>query len=358
MDTNTNGIMIEKIDTTTMKTPVSYKPKDYKSANSVRWCPGCGDHAVLGCIQKAMAERSLVPEDTVMVSGIGCSSRLTYYMNTYGIHSIHGRALPIATGIKVANPKLNVWVATGDGDSLAIGGNHFIHTIRRNVDLTVVLFNNKIYGLTKGQFSPTSDRGFVAKSAPYGTVEDPFRPAELCFGARGNFFGRGIDVDLKNLTDTLVAASMHKGASIVEVLQNCVIFNDGTHNKLSDKSWREDNTILLQHGKKMIFGNDKNRGLVIDGWNLKAITIGEDGYSIDDVLVHDTSTKDNVLQLKLALMGTEEDELPVALGVIRDVEAQTYEVEQEKQIEMVQSKTPKRTFEEFLMSSNNIWEVK
>ena len=160
------------------------------------------------------------------------------------------------------------------------------------------------------------------------------------------------------MTDTLVAASKHKGASIVEVLQNCVIFNDGTHNKLSDKSWREDNTILLQHGDKMIFGKNKNRGLVVDGWNLKAITIGEDGYSIDDVLVHDTSTKDNVLQLKLALMGTEEDGLPVALGVIRDVEAQTYEVEQEKQIEMVQSKTPKRTFEEFLMSSNNIWEVK
>ena len=337
---------------------LTYSPKDYKSLNSVRWCPGCGDHAVLNCIQRAMAELNLVPDDTVMVSGIGCSSRLTYYMNTYGIHSIHGRALPIATGMKVANPKLNIWVTTGDGDSLAIGGNHFIHTIRRNVDLTIVLFNNKIYGLTKGQFSPTSDRGFVAKSAPYGTVEDPFRPAELCFGARGKFFGRGIDVDLKNLTDTMVAASKHKGAAVVEVLQNCVIFNDGIHNKFSDKSWRKENTILLQDGEKMIFGNEDNKGIVVDGWSLKAVKIGENGYTLDDVLVHNTSTKDSTLHQKLALMGAEEySNLPVALGVIRDVESPTYEMEQEKQIQEVQAKTPKRTFEEFLMSSSNVWEV-
>ena len=338
---------------------LTYSPKDYKSLNSVRWCPGCGDHAVLNCIQKAMAELNLVPDDTVMVSGIGCSSRLTYYMNTYGIHSIHGRALPIATGMKVAKPNLNIWVTTGDGDSLAIGGNHFIHTIRRNVDLTIILFNNKIYGLTKGQFSPTSDRGFVAKSAPYGTVEDPFRPAELCFGARGKFFGRGIDVDLKNLTDTMVAASKHKGAAVVEVLQNCVIFNDGIHNKFSDKSWRKENTILLRNGEKMVFGENNDKGIVIDGWNLKTITIGEDGYTIDDVLVHNTTTEDNTLHQKLALMGAEEySNLPVALGVIRDVEAPTYEIEQEKQIQEVQAKTPKRSFEEFLMNSGNVWEVK
>ncbi|MDD3727319.1 MAG: 2-oxoacid:ferredoxin oxidoreductase subunit beta [Dysgonamonadaceae bacterium] len=335
-----------------------YKPKDYKSENSVRWCPGCGDHAVLNSIHRAMAELNLVPEDTVMVSGIGCSSRLTYYMDTYGLHSIHGRALPIATGMKVANPKLNIWVATGDGDSLAIGGNHFIHAIRRNVDLTIVLFNNKIYGLTKGQFSPTSERGFVAKSAPYGTVEDPFRPAELCFGARGKFFGRAIDVDLKNLTNTLVAASKHKGAAVVEVLQNCVIFNEGIHSKLTDKTWRKENTILLTQGEKMIFGENNDKGIVIDGWDLKSVTIGEDGYTLDDVLVHDATCEDNVLQLKLALMGLEGDKLPVAMGVIRDVEAPTYEQEHEKQIEAVQAKTPKRSFEEFLMSSSTIWEVK
>ena len=337
---------------------LTYKPKDYKSVNSVRWCPGCGDHAVLNCIHRAMAELNLNPDDTVMVSGIGCSSRLTYYMETYGIHSIHGRALPIATGMKVANPKLNIWVSTGDGDSLAIGGNHFIHTIRRNVDLTIALFNNKIYGLTKGQFSPTSERGFVAKSAPYGTVEDPFRPAELCFGARGKFFGRAIDVDLKNLTNTLVAAAKHKGAAVVEVLQNCVIFNDGVHSKFSNRAWRNENTLVLQHGEKVIFGENNDKGIVIDGWNLKAITIGEDGYTIDDVLVHDSSTKDDTLHQKLALMGTEDrSDFPVALGVIRDVEAPTYEKEQERQIKEVQAKTPKRSFEEFLMSSENVWEV-
>lgn len=338
---------------------IRYSPKDFKSSNSVRWCPGCGDHAVLNCIHRAMSELDLVPDDTVMVSGIGCSSRLTYYMETYGIHSIHGRALPIATGMKVANPNLNIWVSTGDGDSLAIGGNHFIHTIRRNVDLTIILFNNKIYGLTKGQFSPTSERGFVAKSAPYGTVEDPFRPAELCFGARGKFFGRGIDVDLKNLTDTMVAAGKHKGAAVVEVLQNCVIFNDGVHNKFSDKSWRKENTILLKDGEKMIFGEDDNKGIVVDGWNLKAITIGEDGYTLDDVLVHDTSISNDTLHQKLALMGTEEyDNLPIALGVIRDVEAPTYEVAQNKQLEEVKAKAKKQTFEEFLMNSSNVWEVK
>ena len=336
-----------------------YAPKDYKSINSVKWCPGCGDHAVLNCIHKAMAELNLEPDNTVMVSGIGCSSRLTYYMETYGIHSIHGRALPIATGIKVANPKLSVWVSTGDGDSLAIGGNHFIHTIRRNVDLTIILFNNKIYGLTKGQFSPTSDRGFVAKSAPYGTVEDPFRPAELCFGARGKFFGRAIDVDLKNLTNTLVSAAKHKGAAVVEVLQNCVIFNDGIHSKFSNRSWRKENTILLEHGKKMIFGENDDKGIVIDGWNLKAITIGQDGYTLDDVLVHDTTIENDTLHEKLALMGADENHaLPVALGVIRDVEGLTYEVEQERQIKEVQDKTPKPTFEEFIMNSGNIWEVK
>ncbi len=337
---------------------VKYRPQDYKSVNSVRWCPGCGNHAVLNSIHRAMAELNLVPENTVMVSGIGCSSRLTYYMDTYGLHSIHGRALPIATGMKVANPELTIWVATGDGDSLAIGGNHFIHTIRRNVDLTIVLFNNKIYGLTKGQYSPTSERGFVAKSAPYGTVEDPFRPAELCFGARGKFFGRAIDIDLKNLTNTLVAASKHKGAAVVEVLQNCVIFNEGIHSKLTDKSWRKDNTILLTHGEKMIFGENNNKGIVLDGWNLKSITIGEEGYTLDDVLVHDAACNDNALQLKLALMGSEDDALPVALGVIRDVEAPTYDKEYKKQIEEVQAKTPKRSFEEFLISSGNIWEVK
>lgn len=334
-----------------------YLAKDYKSENAVRWCPGCGDYAILTCLHKALAELNLDPHNTAVISGIGCSSRLPYYMNTYGFHSIHGRAAAIATGVKVANPALSVWVATGDGDSLAIGGNHFIHTVRRNVDINILLFNNKIYGLTKGQYSPTSSRGFVSKSSPYGTVEDPFRPAELTFGARGTFFARAIDVDMKNQVEVMVEAARHQGTSVVEVLQNCVIFNDGIHNKISDRAWKADNTITLRQGEKMLFGKDNEKGLVLDGWNLKAVTIGEDGYTLDDVLVHDATTVDNTLHMRLALMETA-DNLPVALGVIRSVMAPSYERDYEEQIAGVQQKSPKKSFTEFLLSSSNVWEVK
>ena len=334
-----------------------YLAKDYKSENPVRWCPGCGDYAILTCLHKALAELNLEPHQTAVISGIGCSSRLPYYMNTYGFHSIHGRATAIATGVKVANPALSVWVATGDGDSLAIGGNHFIHAVRRNVDINILLFNNKIYGLTKGQYSPTSSRGFVSKSSPYGTVEDPFRPAELTFGARGTFFARAIDVDMKTQVEVMVEAARHKGTSVVELLQNCVIFNDGIHNKISDRSWKADNTITLRHGEKMLFGKDNEKGLVLEGWNLKAVTIGEDGYSLDDVLVHDATTNDNTLHMKLALMENAND-LPVALGVIRSVKAPSYEKDYEQQIAEVQQKSPKKSFTEFLLSSPNVWEVK
>ena len=236
---------------------VKFQPKDYKSDQYVRWCPGCGDHAVLNCLHKAMAEVGVAPHNMAVISGIGCSSRLPYYMNTYGFHTIHGRGAAIATGVKTARPDLSVWLITGDGDCLAIGGNHFIHAVRRNVDLNIVLFNNKIYGLTKGQYSPTSDRGFVSKSSPYGTVEDPFIPAELALGARGNFFARVIDVDLKNTTEVLAASARHKGASVTEVLVNCVIFNDGIHKKIVDKEFRADRTIFLRHGEKMLFGKEE-----------------------------------------------------------------------------------------------------
>jgi 2-oxoglutarate ferredoxin oxidoreductase subunit beta len=219
------------------------------------------------------------------------------------------------------------------------------------------LFNNKIYGLTKGQYSPTSDRGFVSKSSPFGTVEDPFIPAELCFGARGNFFGRAIDVDLKNTTDLMVAAAQHKGTSIVEILQNCVIFNNGIHNQISDKTFRSEKTILLKHGEKMIFGANNDKGIVAEGWNLKAVTIGQDGYTLDNILVHNATTVDSTLHLKLAMMGYEND-LPVALGVIRSVDAPTFEAEIEKQIAEVQQKKPKQTFTDFLLHSSNVWEVK
>lgn len=214
---------------------IKYTAADYKSDQSVRWCPGCGDHAILNVLHKAMAEIGVAPHNTAVISGIGCSSRLPYYMNTYGFHTIHGRAAAVATGFKVANPAMTVWQISGDGDGLAIGGNHFIHAVRRNVDINLLLFNNKIYGLTKGQYSPTSARGFVSKSSPYGTTEDPFIPAELVFGARGNFFGRSIDVDLPIAQEVMVAAARHRGTSVVEMLQNCVIFNNGIHNYISAK---------------------------------------------------------------------------------------------------------------------------
>ena len=289
-----------------------------------------------------------------MISGIGCSSRLPYYMNTYGFHTIHGRGAAIATGVKTARPDLSVWLITGDGDCLAIGGNHFIHAVRRNVDLNIVLFNNKIYGLTKGQYSPTSDRGFVSKSSPYGTVEDPFIPAELALGARGNFFARVIDVDLKNTTEVLAASARHKGASVTEVLVNCVIFNDGIHKKIVDKEFRADRTIFLRHGEKMLFGKDNEKGIVLEGLKLKAVTIGQDGYTLDDVLVHDAHEKDNTLHMMLAMMS---GDMPVALGVIRDVDAPTYDEAVHQQIEEVQAKNPIRNLQDYLMSGE-IWEVK
>lgn len=311
-------------------------PQDFKSDQSVRWCAGCGDHAVLNSLHKAMAALGVAPEMTAVISGIGCSSRLPYYMNTYGFHTIHGRGAAVATGFKVANPAMTVWQVSGDGDGLAIGGNHFIHAVRRNVDINMLLLNNKIYGLTKGQYSPTSPRGFVSKSSPYGTTEDPFIPAELVFGARGNFFARTIDVDLATSQEVMLAAALHKGTSVVEVLQNCMIFNNGIHADITDREVRADRTIHLVHGQKMIFGADGNRGLVRDGFLVKAVEIGRDGYTIDDVLVHDAHEPSNFLHQQLAMM--DGHDLPMAVGVIRDVEAPVYDEEVNRQVEEVRAR--------------------
>lgn len=329
--------------------------KDFKNGSYVKWCPGCGDHSVLVGLHKAMAMLGVEPHNTVVVSGIGCSSRLPYYMSSYGFHTIHGRGAAVATGVKVARPELSVWLTTGDGDSLAIGGNHFIHAVRRNVDINVVLFNNRIYGLTKGQYSPTSPRGFVTKSSPYGTVEDPFIPAELAFGARGRFFARAIDVDTANLSECLYQGAKHKGCSVTEVLVNCVIFNDGIHKNVTLKDVRDDRTIQLKHGEKMIFGKDKNRGLVLEGFELKAVTIGEDGYTMDDILIHDAHCENATLHHMLAMMdGTE---LPVALGIIRDVAAPAYDECVHEQIKEQQEKNPARTLRQ-LLAKEDTWEVK
>ena len=305
-----------------------YTAKDYKSGQP-RWCPGCGDHAFLNSLHKAMAELGVAPHNIAVISGIGCSSRLPYYVNTYGFHTIHGRAAAVATGAKVANPDLTVWQVSGDGDGLAIGGNHFIHAIRRNVDLNMILLNNRIYGLTKGQYSPTSERGFVSKSSPYGTVEDPFHPAELCFGARGRFFARCVAVD---------------GAASVEVLKAA-----------ATKEGRAKNAIYLEHGKPMLFGENKEYGLMQQGFGLKVVKLGENGITEKDILIHDAHCMDNTLQLKLALM--EGPEFPIALGVIRDVEAPTYNDAVMEQIEEVKGKKKYHNFNELLMT-NDTWEVK
>ena len=300
-----------------------YTAADFKSDQEVKWCAGCGDHAILNSVLKALpevAEKQNIPHQMfTVISGIGCSSRFPYYVRSYGMHTIHGRANAIATGVKTANPDLSVWVATGDGDSLAIGGNHFIHAIRRNVNLNVVLFNNEIYGLTKGQYSPTSKLGKITKTSPYGTVEKPFNPGELVIGAKGTFFARSVDAEMELTKNCLVEGAAHEGFSIVEVLQNCVIFNDKTHALFAgDKATRAENTIVLKHGEKMLFGSQKNKGLMLDGMKLKVVTLGENGVTEDDILTHDAHEKDTTLHVMLAAM--KYPEYPVALGVIRSVE--------------------------------------
>jgi len=322
-----------------------YTAKDYKKGQP-RWCPGCGDHFFLASLHKAMAEIGVAPHSIAVISGIGCSSRLPHYMNTYGMNTIHGRAAAIATGCKVANPQLAVWQVSGDGDGLAI---------RRNINLNMTLLNNRIYGLTKGQYSPTSPRGFVSKSSPYGTVEDPFRPAELCFGARGHFFARAVATDAAGTIDILKAAYNHKGASVCEILQNCVIFNNGTHDMVAKKEDRARNAIYLKHGEPMLFGENNEYGLVQEGFGLKVVKLGENGITEKDILVHNAHCEDNTLQLKLALM--EGPDFPIALGVIRDVEAPTYDEAVEAQIAEVSAQKKYHNFEELLMT-NDTWEVK
>jgi 2-oxoglutarate ferredoxin oxidoreductase subunit beta len=331
-----------------------YTAKDFKSDQEVRWCPGCGDHAVLSSVQKALTELGISKEKFVFISGIGCSSRFPYYMNTYGFHSIHGRASVIATGVKTANPELSVWQITGDGDALAIGGNHFIHAIRRNIDINIILFNNEIYGLTKGQYSPTSSKGLVTKTSPFGTVEEPFSVGELVIGAKGKFFARTIDTNISLSTRIYVEAAKHKGTSVIEVLQNCVIFNDGIHDVVADKEVREERTIILKHGEPMIFGKANDKGLILDGLKLKVVGIGQNGITEKNLLVHDATESNPGIQYMLANM--KYPEYPVALGVIRSVPGPTYEEAVENQIKEVQKTAPIKSMED-LLHSGSVWEV-
>src|SRR5580700_5588938 len=264
--------------------------KDFVSDQEVRWCPGCGDYAILAAVQKTMPEFGIAPENTVFISGIGCSSRFPYYMNTYGFHSIHGRAPAFATGLKVANPELSVWVITGDGDGLSIGGNHLLHAMRRNVDLKIVMFNNEIYGLTKGQYSPTSRPGTKTKSSPGGSVESPLRPLSIALGAEATFVARTMDVDIKHLTETLKRAAEHKGTAFVEVYQNCVIFNDGVFDYAADKTSRADNTLYLEHGKPLVFGKARDKGIRLNPSDLTVEVVPIRDGKTDGLLVHNEST--------------------------------------------------------------------
>ena len=290
-----------------------------------------------------------------MVSGIGCSSRFPYYVNTYGFHSIHGRAAAIATGVKIANPKLSVWINSGDGDATAIGGNHFIHAIRRNVDINIILFNNQIYGLTKGQYSPTSKFGAISKTSPYGTVEHPFNPGSLVLGAKGTFFARSLDSELKLTSEIMLSAAKHDGCSVMEMLTNCVIFNDGAHKLIADREVRADRTIVLRHGEKMIFGKNRDKGIVLDGMGLRVVTIGENGITEDDILVHDAHSENVGIHMMLADM--KYPDFPVALGVIRDVKDVTYDDGVRDQVAEVKAKSKIQCVDD-LLRSGSTWEVK
>jgi 2-oxoglutarate ferredoxin oxidoreductase subunit beta len=303
--------------------------RKFASDQLVRWCPGCGDYAVLATVQKVLASLDIPREKYAFISGIGCSSRFPYYMNTYGFHSIHGRALPIATGVKCANPELQVWVATGDGDALSIGGNHFIHTLRRNVDLKVILFNNRIYGLTKGQISPTSEFGKKTKSTPWGSIEYPINPVTMALASEATFVARGIAADVTGLTEIISRAAKHHGSAFVEVFQNCVVFNNGAWKEIEDKATREDRIVRLHHGKPLIFGSEKNKGIRLKGFSPEVVEFTP-GQPPKDLMVHDEKAVSPHIAYLLSKM--DEAECPIPVGVFRAVRQPTLHELMEDQI--------------------------
>src|SRR5687767_14223430 len=296
------------------------KPADYATDQDVRWCPGCGDYSILVQTKKVLAKMGVDRSKTVFVSGIGCSSRFPYYMNTYGFHSIHGRAPTFVTGLKLARPELNIWMVTGDGDALSIGGNHFMHIIRRNVDVKILLFNNRIYGLTKGQYSPTSEQGKKTKSTPMGSPDQPIRPVSMAIAAEATFAARAIDIDVKHLEYVLERAAKHRGTAFVEIYQNCNIFNDGAFTYATEKDTKSDTTLYLEHGKPLIFGKNREKGVRLHGITPEVVNTSE--VSADDLLIHDEKAPDPSLAFLLSRM--RHPDFPEPLGVFRDVEQQRY----------------------------------
>src|ERR1041384_2751080 len=334
--------------------PGQLKKADFVSDQEVRWCPGCGDYAILNNVQKVMPELGISREKMVFVSGIGCSSRFPYYMNTYGFHSIHGRAPAIATGIKTANPDLSVWVITGDGDALSIGGNHFMHVLRRNLDINYILFNNRIYGLTKGQYSPTSVFGQRTKSTPMGVIDYPVNPLSLAIASEATFVARSIDIDVKHLGAMVEAAAKHKGVSFLEVYQNCNIFNDHAFDYFAERSVRQDKVLYLEHGKPMIFGKDRNKGIRMNGAHPEVATIGENGITEGDILVHDINLEDPSVAFMLARM--EQPDFPQPVGVFRAVERPSYDQLMADQIDAAIAKSGPGSLDK-LIYSGDMWTV-
>jgi 2-oxoglutarate ferredoxin oxidoreductase subunit beta len=327
--------------------------KDFVTPNDVRWCPGCGDYAILNAVQRTLPELGIPKEQFVVVSGIGCSSRFPYYMNTYGFHTIHGRAPTVATGVKVANPDLSVWMITGDGDGLSIGANHLLHLLRRNLDVNVLLFNNRIYGLTKGQYSPTSEVGKKTKSTPLGSVDHPINPLLFALGSEATFVARTTDTDMKHMVETFKQAQAHKGTSFVEVFQNCVIFNNKTFDTVTSRDVKEDQVLSLEEGMPLIFGANRNKGIRLNGLDPEVVTLG-DGIGQDDLLVHQPKNSNSAYANILAQMNY--PTFPTPVGVLRQLDGrETYEDALTQQIEHAQSGGAENLQQ--LLTGKNSWVV-
>lgn len=331
--------------------------KDYATDQDVKWCPGCGDYSILKQVQTVFAELGLERDETVFVSGIGCSSRFPYYMNTYGMHSIHGRGPAFAAGIKAINPDLNLWLITGDGDSLSIGGNHFIHLLRRNINLNVLLFNNQIYGLTKGQYSPTSEKGKVTKSTPYGSVDHPFNPLALSLGADATFVARTIDRDPKHMREILLRAEQHQGTSLVEIYQNCNIFNDGAFFTFTEKATKSDNVLIVNQGEPLIFGAENEKGIILDGFTPKIVKLAD--VSAEDLWIHDETDrqKASILSRFFDDNANDENALPRPFGIFYSEKRSTYETEMLAQLDKHKEAKGEGNLDA-LLKGNNTWVIK
>jgi 2-oxoglutarate ferredoxin oxidoreductase subunit beta len=346
--------LVEDLLKDTPKVPTQkYSAKDFQSDQDVRWCPGCGDYSILAQVQRIMPELNIPKHNMVFISGIGCSSRFPYYMDTYGFHGIHGRATAIASGLKIARPDLSIWVATGDGDGLSIGGNHFIHICRRNLDIKILLFNNQIYGLTKGQYSPTSEVGKVTKSTPYGSIDHPFNPALLALGAEASFVARTLDRDPKHLQSVIRRAAEHKGTAFVEIYQNCNVFNDGAFFAFTEKDTKDENVIFVEHGKPMVFGKDKDKGLKLEGFTPVVVSLKDGKNSVNDLIVH--NEKDTMLSFILARM-SDIPTLPRPAGVIYAVNRPLYEAEVSRQIQQSIQKQGEGNLEK-LLNHGETWTI-